>query len=100
MPQENDELKLALKYHILVQTRKLTYYMYCEILFLSVIVIGTKSNIQFAQAHGNVSYTKKVVRVMILHIQETCLFLIRRLFQQSNMKITSHALSIWIKISR
>jgi len=37
---------------------------------------------------------------MILHMQETCVFLIRRLFQQFNMKKTSQALSIWIKISR
>jgi len=28
MPQENDELELVMKYHILVQTRKLTYYIY------------------------------------------------------------------------
>jgi len=53
-PQENDkQLELVLKYHILVQTRTLMYfvnYMYCGILFLSILVntdIGTKSNICF-----------------------------------------------------
>jgi hypothetical protein len=100
MPQENDELELVLKYHILVQTRKLTYYINCGILFLSIIVIGTKSSIQFVQALGNVSYIKIVVRIMILHMQETCVFIIRRLFQQLNMKITSQIQSIWIRISR
>jgi len=73
MPQENDELDLVLKYHILVQTRKLTHYIYCEILFLSIIVIGTKSNIQFAQALGNVSYIKKVVRGYdFTHLRNLC----------------------------
>lgn len=62
MPQENDELELVLKYHILIQTRKLTNYIYCEILFLPIIVIGTNSSMQFAQALGNVSYIKKVAR--------------------------------------
>ena len=103
MPQEKDELELVLKYHILVQTRKLTYNIYniyCEILFLSIIVIGTKSSIQFAEALGNVSYIKKVVRDYdFTHARNLCFSHKEALLQQFNMKI-SQALSIWIKISR
>jgi len=73
MPQENDELELVLKYHILVQTRKLTYYIYCEILFLSIIVIGTKSNMQFAQVLGNVDYIEKMVKDYdVTHARNLC----------------------------
>jgi len=73
MPEENDELELILKCHILVQTRKLTYYIYYEILFLSIIVIETKSSIYFAQALENVTYIKKVVRDYdVTHARNFC----------------------------
>ena len=91
--QENDEqLELVLKYHILVHTSTLMYfvnYIYHDILFLSIFVntgIRTKSSIRFVSWRNNV--IKEAENVLYLGLwvstyKKIVVYLPEELMQQS-----------------